>query len=646
MKYVLLFFISCIAAGCKPTDALTPLEKALKENPALTTVLQRYESDSLKHLAAVFLIENLTYHSGCPKEQIEPYLKLYELFGTTQLSLEETYDSVRSMYGKINTEDAIPVSDLHLSSDFLIDNIEWAFKVWEEQPWGKNVSFTDFCEYILPYRVGDEPLKPWREKLYRIYNPMLDDIRKMPEAADPLFAARALSDSIRRHSEFRFSASLGYGPHIGPDLVDWQAGNCQEMTDILIYIFRAVGIPCGCDYMPLRGDANVAHFWNFTLDKYGDSHVVYNERQPEPVRQFWGGVKAKVYRKNFSLNKDLLTCLGNPPTSSLHPDFRYPLHRDVTRLYSGRNARELFVSCDSLFRKPTNGIVYLCEASWLDWIPIACTSVQKDGIVFEDVEGGVVFVLGIYENGKIMPVSYPFEFDKKTGGIYFFRISHEKGKITLLNKFNQFFERFPQRMLNGVFEGSNYPDFRMKDTLFTIKELPLRMHNIVYPKKTGKKYRYVRYYGPAYSHCNIAEAGFFVNDTDSIRLKGKCIGTSNGANGNGGHDFANAYDENTLTSFDYYLPSGGWTGLDLGKPSPIGKIIFTPRNRDNYIRKGNTYELLYFDSGKWIPAGTQNAKADSLVYVIPKGTLYYLKNWSEGKDERIFEYNEDKQHYW
>lgn len=97
------------------------------------------------------------------------------------------------------------------------------------------------------------------------------------------------------------------------------------------------------------------------------------------------------------------------------------------------------------------------------------------------------------------------------------------------------------------------------------------MHNVVYPKKTGKKYRYVRYYDPAYSHCNIAEAGFFTNNTDSIRLKGKCIGTSNGANGNGAHDFSNAYDENTLTSFDYYLPSGGWTGLDLGKPYPIGK---------------------------------------------------------------------------
>lgn len=645
MKYLSIFLILSMISGCKQADESTTLEKALKENPSLAMVLQKYESDSLKHLAAEFLIENLTYHEGYSEEQIKPYLKLYELFGTGQLSLEETYDSVQRMYGRIDTEEAIPVSDLYLSSDFLINNIEWAFKVWEEQPWGKNVSFTDFCEYILPYRIGDEPLKPWREKLYNIYNPMLDDIRKMPEATDPLFAARALSDSIRKHSEFRFSSSLGYGPHIGPDLVDWQAGNCQEMTDIMIYIFRAVGIPCGCDYMPLRGDANVAHFWNFTLDRYGDSHVVYNERQPEPVRQFWGGVKAKVYRKTFSLNKNILKNMGNPLTTSLHPDFRYPIYKDVTRLYSGKNARELFISCDSIFRKPMNGVVYLCEASWLDWIPIASTSIKGNEISFKDVEGGVVFILAIYENGKIMPISYPFEFDRKTGGIYFFHIADESEDIILLNKFNQFFESFPHRMLNGVFEGSNDPQFKVKDTLFIIKELPLRMYNVIYPKN-NKKYRYARYYGPENSHCNIADIAFFASETDSITLKGHCIGTSNEINGDGKHDYTNAHDGNTLTSFDYYLPSGGWTGLDFGKPYFIKKIIFTPRNRDNYIRKGDTYELFYFNSEKWISAGTQIANADSLVYTVPKGTLYYLKNWSEGKDERIFEYDEKKQRYW
>ena len=55
-----------------------------------------------------FLIENLTYHEGYSEEQIKPYLKLYELFGAGQLSLEETYDSVQRMYGRIDIEEAIP----------------------------------------------------------------------------------------------------------------------------------------------------------------------------------------------------------------------------------------------------------------------------------------------------------------------------------------------------------------------------------------------------------------------------------------------------------------------------------------------------------------------------------------------------------
>lgn len=150
MKYLSIFLILSMISGCKQADESTTLEKALKENPSLAMVLQKYESDSLKHLATEFLIENLTYHEGYSEEQIKPYLKLYELFGAGQLSLEETYDSVQRMYGRIDIEEAIPVSDLHLSSDFLINNIEWAFKVWEEQPWGKNVSFTDFVNISCP----------------------------------------------------------------------------------------------------------------------------------------------------------------------------------------------------------------------------------------------------------------------------------------------------------------------------------------------------------------------------------------------------------------------------------------------------------------------------------------------------------------
>lgn len=640
----IVVFLMIFITGCNNMNMTTPINKVLKVNPSLEKVLHKYSSDSLKYLAAKFLIENLDSHYGYSEEQIKPYLKMYELFGTGKLSIEEAEDSVKKLYPQFfYTESKEPISDTKISSEYLIDNIEWAFKVWHEQPWGKNVSFEDFCEYILPYRIKDEPLKAWRERLYKIYNPMLNNIRNMPEASDPLFAARVLRDSISKQT-FHFSSALGNGPHVGPDIIDWNSGNCREVADKLTYIFRAVGIPCGCDYMPLRGDGNVAHYWNFVLDKNGDSYAMYDISEPIPIRSYWG-IKSKIYRKTYSLNKDISRIVQNVNKESIYPSFRYSHFKDVTQLYSGKYARKLIISNDCLFEKPANNIIYLCGASWLGWLPLAIANISENTISFKDVEGGVVFILAMYKNNRIIPISDPFEFDKETGGIHFFKASNETSNIILLNKFHQFIESFPQRMINGVFEGSNNPDFKTKDTLYIIKELPIRLHNVIYPQST-KNYRYIRYYGPLNSHCNIADFLLFRYMQDTIPLKGYAIGTPNGKHGNRQHDYTNAHDNNSNTSFDYYLPSGGWTGLDLGKPYSIKKIIFTPRNRDNYIRKGDLYELYYNKRGRWISAGKKIAPSDSIIYTVPKEALYYLKNWTEGKDERIFEYYEGKQRYW
>ena len=78
----------------------------------------------------------------------------------------------------------------------------------------------------------------------------------------------------------------------------------------------------------------------------------------------------------------------------------------------------------------------------------------------------------------------------------------------------------------------------------------------------------------------------------------------------------------------------------------MGKIVFTPRNRVNFIRKGDKYELFYAGKGGWISAGTTVANSDSLVYNVPKGALLYLKNHSGGVDERIFEYVDGEQVFW
>lgn len=634
--------VSFIIIGCR-NNPLPTVDEIVKSNASLNEVLQRYESDSLKRLAAEFLIQNLPYHYSYEGETMTHYSKLYELFGTGLYSVEEARDSIRKLYGEIDFNQLETRYDMEISSDYLIENIEWAFKVWNEQPWGKNVSFSDFCEYILPYRLKNEPLKSWREKVYNKYNPMLDSVRKLPEATDPLFVARVLLDSVSKN-RFHFSSSLGYGPHIGPDLVDWNSGNCRESSDMISYIFRAVGIPCGCDYMPLRGDANVAHFWNFVLDRYGDSHYMYEEKVPEPVRSYWG-IKSKIYRQTFSLNKAMAMKM-NSNIEDIYPTFRYPCFLDVTRLYSGKKARTLSVPQEKLFHAVSEDeIVYLCGATKMKWEPLAWTHPKGDDIVFNDVEGGVVFQLAIYKSNNLVPISVPFELNMDTGGIYYYEESNEKEEVKLLNKYHQFTESFPRRMVGGVFEGSDKRNFIPSDTLFMIKDYPLRLHNVLY-LSNAKSYRYYRYYGPKDGYCNISEVSYYVSYEDTCKLIGQVIGTSNGLNGDAEHDYKNVYDGDPYTSFNYYLPTGGWAGLDLGKPMCVRKIIFTPRNRDNYIRKGDEYELFYSSSGKWKTVGKQIATSDSLVYTVPKGDLLYLKNHTRGKDERIFEMRDGIQLYW
>lgn len=643
-NYILFFILFFVTTGCKKHVSLETVEGIVKTHDRLNLVLLKYKSDSLKLLAAEFLIENLPYYYSYEGKGLESYLKLYEIHGTGLYLPEQVLDSVKKTYGDFNFGQLKVKSDLDIDPEYLIENIEWAFKVWNEQPWGKNVSFNDFCEYILPYRIGDEQLKSWREKIYNQFNPILDSIRKLPNADDPAFVARVLLDSLSK-KKFCFTEMFPAGPHIGPDLVDWYSGNCREAADLLTYVFRAVGIPSGCDLMLLRGDANVAHYWNFVLDKYGDSYYCYEEGSMGPVRTYWC-MKAKIHRRIFSRNKEAIERMGKR-AEEIHPSFRYPNLIDVTRLYSGKYAQVLDIPREMLYENLcSDEVVYLCGPSWMDWLPVDWTVTDKGDISFANVEGGVILRLAVYRDKKLIPITDPFLLDRENRDVYFFDAQEgEKEELILVNKYHQFIEPFAQRMVGGVFEGSNQADFKKKDTLYVVTTLPVRLNNVI-TLSNECSYRYVRYMGPKNSYCNISEVAFYESPADTIALLGKVIGTSNGKNGDGKHDYLNVFDGDPYTSFDYYLPTGGWAGLDLGRSHRIEKIIYTARNRDNYIRPKDTYELFYSSHGDWVSAGVQVPSSDSLLYTIPKGALLYLRNRTRGSHERVFEYEDGKQKYW
>ena len=158
-------------------------------------VLRHYQknpADSLKYKAACFLIENMPFYSYSTSKQLENYKSYYAWLKKSRgQTAKQVADSVKKVYGPLGEPEK--KHDIReVDSAYLCNNIEWAFKVWREQPWGKNVSFETFCEYILPYRIEDETLEYWREMYYEKYNSLLDSLRMSDvlDKEDPIVAAK------------------------------------------------------------------------------------------------------------------------------------------------------------------------------------------------------------------------------------------------------------------------------------------------------------------------------------------------------------------------------------------------------------------------------------------------------------------------
>lgn len=156
MKHFIgILLLSLLHFSCSPIhDA--PLKLALTmagdNRKELQQVLGHYEDDSLKHKAACFLIENMIGK------------------GTIRYLLQES----DSCY--IRQE---PEPDLTcITADYLIENIDLAFEVWQKYSWCKQLSFGEFCRNILPYRLKQEPLDRWRSYYYMRYKTTADSLAR------------------------------------------------------------------------------------------------------------------------------------------------------------------------------------------------------------------------------------------------------------------------------------------------------------------------------------------------------------------------------------------------------------------------------------------------------------------------------------
>ena len=153
---------------------------------------------------------------------------------------------------------------------------------------------------------------------------------------------------------------------------------------------------------------------------------------------------------------------------------------------------------------------------------------------------------------------------------------------------------------------------------------------------TSKPFKYVRYQASPNTTGNIAELEFYAEGSDTP-LKGKVIGDYKPSLAYPRYGAQVMFDGDPLTFF-HSSDSASWGGLELEQPTAINKIRYIIRNDDNGIRKGHEYELFYMKDGEWVSLGKQTATEDDRLFYqnMPKGALYWLRDYTKGKEERIF----------
>lgn len=295
----IIFIICFLFTSCKQRyspDIEQVLRMAGNNRSELRKILKHYRkdpADSLKFRAAEFLIVNM------PGKQSHYYDAPWNDVSTVMLRWTSSPDK-RLVTGTYSLGEPVVKEDVkHITSDYLIDNIELAFKVWQERPWGKHIPFDAFCEDILPYRIGSEPLENWREKVLASFAGLESELRKPNmTAVDACVLVNSTLPAFRMDKDFH---DMSYSQSMATT-----RGSCDEIATYTAFVMRGLGIPVTVDNCVLYTGFYMGHSWNAVRDSIG-RYISFmgTETQPGQSHQATEAVQNKIYRKTYAIQKDI-----------------------------------------------------------------------------------------------------------------------------------------------------------------------------------------------------------------------------------------------------------------------------------------------------------------------------------------------------
>lgn len=608
---IVLLFFSCKNCEDKLKNAL---DISGQNRPELEKVLSHYsqnESDSLKLRAAKFLIENMPGHYTSSGTYINEYIRQIDSLNPNlpfwvkpylyQLPIENEPVAEKDRIYDIN----------NITAKYLIDHINYKFKIREIVSWREEIDFDTFCEYILPYRSYTESLNIIDSTIHdNIIDRLSKEMRKEQYENLKMTDIKGYVIGNVFKNEYRGV--------ISPPDYNVNTTNCFIFSSAIVEKMKCLCVPSMVDFVPFWANGNSNHAWINYIDKYAVCLILGEGNRTGT---------SKIYRNTFSHNA--------APKNDVNfiPKLFTPFIKDVTNEYL--KTADIEVKYEKIVK---NG--YLAIFNALEWRPIAWSNVKRGNAKFKHLGKGIVYLPVCYDKNKMQYADYPFILDVNGNMKKLVPNKEKLQKMHLTRKYTLQPYKFHWTDIDSLMMlASNDSSFKKHDTIGIFIENSSKPYWELNPT-LKKNFRYWKLVKSDNQLISVAELSFFNINEERLPVTIEHIQV----NRKRYIDQMIKIQDNNQES---YATLENNTIIDIGKSSEISSIKIFPRNDGNNIFPNNIYELLYFDKEGWVSVDVKIATDYFIEFDdVPSDAIYWLRNHSKGKEERIFTYQNGKSKFW
>lgn len=401
LKLIFLFTFISSSAQYSPQLEIA-LKKAGNNRSELEKALKHFsgKNNELKFKAMDFLITNMDIHHTSDyywENSSGQKIAYSELEYTDFEQAKEAFIRLKEQNPGIKPVPVILKDIETITADFLIKNLEKAFKSWQDTPL-KNISFNDFCEYILPYRIDVEPIQEWRSSYSEKFKWIDKEISSkgfsqvLPYVKDDYDKWFTNTWGEQRKEPLPRLSAL--------QLLQRKQGPCPDIADLGVFIMRSQGVPATVNVIPFWATSTGGHFMNtFFGDQMKEYYCDYGAKSFDEKLQ---REPAKVLRITYSKNPNTLASFEDirkiPPGILQQENYI-----DVTKDFW--HTRDVSCSLYQTYNK--SKIVYATTFNGLIWQPFWWGTIINNETVFTSICTETVIIPQYFINGKLIPAGPP-----------------------------------------------------------------------------------------------------------------------------------------------------------------------------------------------------------------------------------------------